>query len=426
MNQFLIKQEVANDDEEPPLKQRASSSSRFHNRFQSNGNSVVSRLQVEASLNKIASFRKNFFPNTTSKEWNDWHWQIAHRITTLAEISKYLDLTAEELQALKLSDTKFPFSVTPYYLSLINLKDQNSALRKTVIPTIQESYSCPGESDDPLHEDKTSPVPGIVHRYPDRVLFLTTSFCSVYCRYCTRSRLVGGHSEALEKYWKTGIDYIRRTPQIRDVVISGGDPLTLSDEQIEWLLTEIFSIPHIEIVRIGTKVPMVLPQRITPNLLKILKRFKPLYLSVHCTHPDEITETSAKVFNKLADAGLVMGSQTVLLKGVNDSVETLTELYHKLLMVRVKPYYLFQCDPITGSAHFRTTVAKGREMIAGLRGFTSGYAIPQYVIDTPGGGGKVPILPEYEVGHDAENLYLRNYEGKVFAYPDRAQEDSKN
>ncbi|OJF75756.1 MAG: lysine 2,3-aminomutase [Treponema sp. CETP13] len=426
MNQFLIKQEVANDDEEPPLKQRTSSSGRFHNKFQSNGNCVVSRLHVEASQNKITAFRKNFFPNTTIKEWNDWHWQISHRITTLTEISKYLDLTAEELQALKLSDTKFPFSITPYYLSLINLKDQNSALRKTVIPTIQESYSCPGESDDPLHEDKTSPVPGIVHRYPDRVLFLTTSFCSVYCRYCTRSRLVGGHSEALEKYWKTGIDYIRRTPQIRDVVISGGDPLTLSDVQIEWLLTEIFSIPHIEIVRIGTKVPMVLPQRITPNLLKILKRFKPLYLSVHCTHPDEITETSAKAFNKLADAGLVMGSQTVLLKGVNDSVKTLTELYHKLLMVRVKPYYLFQCDPITGSAHFRTTVAKGREMIAGLRGFTSGYAIPQYVIDTPGGGGKVPILPEYEVSHDAENLYLRNYEGKVFAYPDRAQEDSKN
>lgn len=426
MNQFLIKQDVANDDEEPPLKQRKSHPDRFHNRFQSNGSCVVSRLQVAPSINKIALFRKKFFPSTTSKEWNDWHWQISHRITTLNEISKYLDLTAEELQALELSDTKFPFSVTPYYLSLINPKDTNSALRKTVIPTIRESYSCPGESDDPLHEDNTSPVPGIVHRYPDRVLFLTTSFCSVYCRYCTRSRLVGGHSEALEKHWKAGIDYIRRTPQIRDVVISGGDPLTLSDEQIEWLLTEIFSIPHIEIVRIGTKVPMVLPQRITPNLLKILKRFKPLYLSVHCTHPDEITETSAKAFNKLADAGVIMGSQTVLLKGVNDSVETLTELYHKLLMVRVRPYYLFQCDPITGSAHFRTTVAKGREMIAGLRGFTSGYAIPQYVIDTPGGGGKVPILPEYEVGHDADNLYLRNYEGKVFAYPDRAQEESKN
>jgi lysine 2,3-aminomutase len=200
----------------------------------------------------------------------------------------------------------------------------------------------------------------------------------------------------------------------------------LSDERIEWLLTEIFSIPHIEMVRIGTKVPVVLPQRITPNLIRILKRFKPLYMSVHCTHPDEITKESSKAFNKLADAGIVLGSQSVLLKGVNDSVETLTELYHQLLKVRVKPYYLFQCDPITGSEHFRTTVAKGKELIQGLRGFTSGYAIPQYVIDTPGGGGKVPILPDYEVGHDADNLYLRNYEGKIFAYPDCSKEGTEN
>jgi lysine 2,3-aminomutase len=237
---------------------------------------------------------------------------------------------------------------------------------------------------------------------------------------------VGGHTEPLETHWKKAIEYIRNTPAIRDVIISGGDPLTLSDEKIEWLLKEITAIKHVEIVRIGTKVPMVLPQRITPNLLRILRRYKPLYLSVHCTHPDEITAESSKACNSLADAGVVMGSQTVLLKGVNDSVETLMELYHRLLKVRIKPYYLFQCDPITGSAHFRTTVDKGKELIRGLRGFTSGYAIPQYVIDTPGGGGKVPILPDYEVGHDEKNLYLRNYEGKVFAYPDRAKDGTED
>ncbi|AEV28749.1 KamA family protein [Sphaerochaeta pleomorpha str. Grapes] len=426
VDQFNTRQVVAIDEEEPPLTRGDVLSSTSSNDLQTSWNRVVPRSHNSASMNKTKQFRKAFFPDATNQEWNDWHWQLSHRITTLEQITRYIDLTLEERQALELSVTQFPFSVTPYYLSLINLQDQNSALRKTVIPSIRESFTCEGESDDPLHEENTSPVPGIVHRYPDRVLFLTTSFCSVYCRYCTRSRLVGGHSEALEKHWKEAIEYIRNTPVIRDVVISGGDPLTLSDERIEYLLTEIFSIPHIEMVRIGTKVPVVLPQRITPQLLKILKRFKPLYLSVHCTHPDEITEESAKAFNNLADAGVVMGSQSVLLKGVNDSVETLTELYHQLLKVRVKPYYLFQCDPISGSAHFRTTVAKGKELIHGLRGFTSGYAIPQYVIDTPGGGGKVPILPEYEVGHDAGNLYLRNYEGRVFAYPDRAEEGTEN
>ena len=367
-------------------------------------------------------FRRTYFPDATEAMWDDWHWQVSHRITTLSQISRFLTLTTEEQQALEDAQSSFPFSVTPYYLSLIDPSDSDSALRKSVIPSILESFTSPGESEDPLHEENTSPVPGIVHRYPDRALFLTTSFCSVYCRYCTRSRLVGGHTEPLEFFWKEAIEYIRNTPAIRDVVISGGDPLTLSDEKLEWLLKEITSIEHVEIVRIGTKVPMVLPQRITANLLRILKRYKPIYLSVHCTHPDEITTESSKACNSLADAGVVMGSQTVLLKGVNDTVETLMELYHRLLKVRIKPYYLFQCDPISGSAHFRTTVAEGKELIRGLRGFTSGYAVPQYVIDTPGGGGKVPILPDYEVGHDQENLYLRNYEGKVFAYPEPAKE----
>jgi len=420
MEQFNTDATVAIDDAEPPLIRGDVPSCTSSSKQQLCHQQATEQTMPCPAHGRTLQFRKTYFPDATQKVWNDWHWQIAHRITTLEQISKYLQLTTDEQQALELSGTRFPFSVTPYYLSLLDLNDQNSPLRKTIIPSIKESYTSPGESEDPLHEENTSPVPGIVHRYPDRVLFLTTSFCSVYCRYCTRSRLVGGHTEALEDHWKEAIDYIRKTTAIRDVLISGGDPLTMCDERLNWLLKEITSIDHVEMVRIGTKVPMVLPQRITPQLLKIFKQYKPLYLSVHCTHPDEITAESSKAFNSLADAGVVMGSQTVLLKGVNDSAQTLTELYHRLLKVRVRPYYLFQCDPIIGSEHFRTTVDKGREVMFGIRGFTSGYAVPQYVIDTPGGGGKVPILPKYEVGHDADNLYLRNYEGKVFAYPDHA------
>ncbi len=426
MEQINTNQQIIIDDGDPPLIGKG-----MHVCMSQRGPVPSSPTRMKASADsalkgRTAKFRKTYFPDVTKEMWDDWHWQVSHRITTLSQISRFLTLTPEERQALEHAEASFPFSVTPYYLSLINPSDPDSALRKSVVPSILESFTSPGESEDPLHEENTSPVSGIVHRYPDRALFLTTSFCSVYCRYCTRSRLVGGHTEPLEFFWKEAIEYIRNTPAIRDVVISGGDPLTLSDEKIEYLLKEITSIKHVEMVRIGTKVPMVLPQRITANLLRILKRYKPIYLSVHCTHPDEITVESSKACNSLADAGVVMGSQTVLLKGINDSVETLMELYHRLLKVRIKPYYLFQCDPITGSEHFRTTVDKGKELIRGLRGFTSGYAVPQYVIDTPGGGGKVPILPDYEVGHDEKNLYLRNYEGKVFAYPDRAEGGTKN
>ncbi len=417
MEQRTTKQTITVEDGDPPLIGKGMRPSMSQSVPQPSGPQRKKASADPSLKGRSTKFRKTYFPDTTAKMWDDWHWQLSHRITTLEEISRFLTLTPEEQQALAHAESSFPFSVTPYYLSLIDPSDPTSALRKSVIPSILESFTSPGESADPLHEENTSPVPGIVHRYPDRALFLTTSFCSVYCRYCTRSRLVGGHTEPLEFFWKEGIEYIRNTPAIRDVVISGGDPLTLSDEKIEWLLKEITSIEHVEMVRIGTKVPMVLPQRITSNLLRILKRYKPLYLSVHCTHPDEITAESSKACNRLSDAGVVMGSQTVLLKGINDSVETLMELYHRLLKVRIKPYYLFQCDPISGSAHFRTTVDKGKELIRGLRGFTSGYAVPQYVIDTPGGGGKVPILPDYEVGQDEKNLYLSNYEGKVFAYP---------
>lgn len=366
-------------------------------------------------------FRKHFFPNTNPTQWNDWHWQLFHRITTLDQLYRFIEPTDSERAALERTDHQFPFSVTPYYLSLIDPLDPDDPLRKTFIPRIAESHVSTGEAVDPLAEENTSPVEGIVHRYPDRVLFLVTSFCSVYCRYCTRSRMVGGHADTGEPHWEKALEYIENHTEIRDVVISGGDPLTLSDDRIAWLLGRLKRMKHIEMVRIGTKVPFVLPQRITPALVRILKTYRPLYMNVHATHPRELTAASRQACNRLADAGIVLGSQTVLLEGVNDSVETMTELFHGLLKVRIRPYYLFQCDPIVGSAHFRTSIAKGKEIMDGLRGHTSGLAIPHYVVDTPGGGGKVPILPDYEVSHDADGYRLRNYEGRQFIYPDVPQ-----
>ena len=261
----------------------------------------------------------------------------------------------------------------------------------------------------------------MIHRYPDRVLFLVTDFCSTYCRYCTRSRILsrksGGYINKAQ--WERAIAYIEGNPSVRDVLLSGGDPLTLSDENIDWLLSRLRRIPHVEFLRIGTKVPMVLPQRITPSLTRTLKKYHPLWISIHCTHPDELTPEANQAFERLADAGIPLGSQTVLLAGINDNVETMKRLFHGLLKNRVKPYYLYQCDPIPGSAHFRTTVDKGLEIISGLRGYTTGYAVPTYVIDAPGGGGKIPLLPEYVVGRDGNDLVLKNYKGDIYRYPDQ-------
>jgi len=316
-----------------------------------------------------------------------------------------------------------PLAITPYYASLLDPDDPGHPLRRAVVPTMDECVRTAGEEDDPLAEDHDSPVPGIVHRYPDRVLFLVTGSCSAYCRYCTRSRMVGHQGECgfSTDQWDKAIDYIASTPQIRDVLLSGGDPLTLSDEKLEWLLIRLHRIPHIEMLRIGTKTPAVLPQRITPELTRMLKRYHPLWISIHATHPDELTEEMGQACGRLADAGIPLGSQTVLLAGINDQVETMRRLVHGLLKIRVKPYYLYQCDPIPGSSHFRTPVSKGLEIIAGLRGHTTGYAVPSYVIDAPGGGGKIPLLPEYVIGKDGKDLLLRNYEGKTFRYPDRSE-----
>jgi len=316
---------------------------------------------------------------------------------------------------------QLPLAITPYYASLLDRNNPLQPLRRSVIPVTAEYLHSAGEAADPLGEDHDSPVPGLVHRYPDRVLFLVTDFCSTYCRYCTRSRMVGhgnGFSANMAR-WEQALAYIAGTPAVRDVLLSGGDPLTLPDESLQWLLSRLRRIKHVEFVRIGTKAPVVLPQRITPTLTRMLKKYHPLWMSIHVTHPEELTPEVSQACERLADAGIPLGSQTVLLSGINDRVETMKALVHGLLKVRVKPYYLYQCDPILGSAHFRTPVEKGLEIIRGLRGHTTGYAVPTYVIDAPGGGGKIPLLPEYVMGRDGEDLLLKNYDGRAYRYPDR-------
>lgn len=363
-------------------------------------------------------FRKRFFPDISTAQWNDWRWQLANRLTTCGQIARILDLTPAEKQALSQTDA-FPTAVTPYYASLL----QSSALRKTMLPSLAEKILGAGETNDPLGEEPCQVAPGLIHRYPDRVLFLTTQYCSAYCRYCTRSRLVGRHAlcpetAGLKQNWEKALEYIRSHPEIRDVLVSGGDPLTMSDETLDYLLTALREIKHVEMIRIGSKVPAVLPMRITPRLMKVIRRHHPVFFSLHFTHPDEMTPETAKACERIADAGIPAGSQTVLLKGVNDDAETLKKLMHELLKVRVRPYYLFQCDPIAGSMHFRVPVAKGIELINALRGYTSGYAVPTYAIDIPGGGGKIIINDQRCVGRDGDFLLLKNFENEIRRYPD--------
>ncbi len=365
------------------------------------------------------AFRRRFFPLNTTAEWNDWRWQLSNRIDDLGTLSSMFELSAAERAALTAAGGSLPVAITPYYASLLAADDPQQPLRRTMIPVADELIVRPEEFTDPLGEDATSPVPGLIHRYPDRVLFLVTGACSAYCRYCTRSRTVGCDTAIApnQARWEKALDYIRHTPQVRDVVVSGGDPLTLNDESLEWLLRELRGIGHVEIIRIGTKVPAVLPQRITPALVKMLKRYHPLWMSLHFTHPSELTPECGKACGLLADAGIPLGSQTVLLRGVNDSVDTMKSLMRGVMRFRVRPYYIYQCDPVAGSGHFRTTVEAGLEIIRGLRGFTSGYAVPHYVIDAPGGGGKIPLLPNYVEGVDDQAIHLRNYAGKLYHYP---------
>ncbi len=370
--------------------------------------------------NQAKNFKKKYFPHVGASLWNDWHWQVQHRFRSFNGLSRILCLSDAERAALLNGSAHFPVAITPYYASLLDANDPAQALRRSVVPLPEEWTQNPGESDDPLGEDKDSPVPGLVHRYPDRVLLLVTGFCSTYCRYCTRSRVVGRHGAGghpSRRQWEKALGYIEATAAIRDVLISGGDPLTLADEALGWLLERLRAIRHVEVIRIGTKVPAVLPQRITRDLVRLLRRYHPLWMSLHFTHPEELTPETAEACARLADAGIPLGSQTVLLKGINDDIATLKDLFQGLMRLRVRPYYLYQCDPISGSAHFRTTIRRGLEIMDGLRGHTSGYAVPSYVVDAPGGGGKIPLLPDYVQGADGDDLVLRNYEHRLFRYP---------
>lgn len=377
-----------------------------------------SATRVVRSASNI--FRRKHFPEASLRDWNDWRWQLRNRARSLADLERLLHLSNDERSAVERHTGPLPAGITPYYASLLAVHDAGQPLRRTVVMVNDEYRVAPEESRDPLSEDAHSPVPGLVHRYPDRVLFLATGFCPVYCRYCTRSRMVGdpgGEYRFVKSQWERAIAYIEATPTVRDVLISGGDPLTLSDDKLDWLLSRLRAIPHIEFLRIGTKVPAALPQRITRDLVRMLRRHRP-WISIHFTHPDELTPEVARACARLADAGLPLGSQTVLLAGINDNHATLKRLFHGLLQIRVRPYYLYQCDPVAGTAHFRVPVERGLALIQGLRGHTTGYAVPTFVIDAPGGGGKIPMFPDSVVGRDGGDLLVRNYEGKVYRYPD--------
>jgi lysine 2,3-aminomutase len=367
------------------------------------------------------AFYKRHFPGSTPYEWNDWRWQLRQRVRSLRDLERMFVLSDDERAAVLRHEGALPVGITPYYASLMSATDPQEPLRRTHIPVGDEYLRAPGEADDPLGEDHDTHVPGLVHRYPDRVLFLATGFCSTYCRYCTRSRMVGasgGEYRFDRKQWERALAYIEAHPEIRDVLLSGGDPLTLADDKLDYLLGRLRAIRHVEFIRLGSKVPVVVPQRITRQLTRMLRRHHPVWMSLHFTHPAELTPEVTESTARLADAGIPLGSQTVLLKGINDDVALMKKLMHGLLVRRVKPYYLYQCDPITGSAHFRTPVAKGLEIIEGLRGHTTGYAVPSYVIDAPAGGGKIPLLPDYVVGRDGGDLLLRNFEGNIYRYPD--------
>jgi len=344
---------------------------------------------------------------------------MKNKVGSLEQLQTHLNLCDEERAGVLLSGTKLAMGITPHFFNLIDRDDPECPIRRQVVPRMEETLEDPTEMADPCGEDSHMPVPGLVHRYPDRVLFLITDRCAAYCRYCTRSRVVSGAGEQeLETDFEAAFQYLEEHTEVRDVLLSGGDALLFSDKKLEKILARLHAIPHIQYLRIGSRVPIFLPQRITPELCDMLKQFHPLFISIHTNHPKELTTEVRDALGRLADAGIPMGNQSVLLRGVNDDLETMKELVHKLIMCRVRPYYLYQCDLIQGSSHLRTSIATGIELIEGLRGHTSGYAIPQYVIDAPGGGGKVPINPDYIVSQTAEKVVIRNYEGKIYEYPE--------
>ncbi len=355
------------------------------------------------------------------EKWDDWRWQLSNRVNTLEEIAEILELTDDEREGLSAPD-KFRVDVTPYFASLIDPVDANDPIRRQIIPTGRELRTFTGMMEDSLAEDRHSPVPGLVHRYPDRVLMLVTTQCASYCRYCTRSRIVGDPTQNFNRRdHEAQLDYLRRTPQVRDVLISGGDGLTLAPKLFESIIRGIREIPHIEIVRIGSRVPVFLPQRVDDELCEMLARYHPIWINLHFNHPNEITPEVARACDRLTRAGIPLGNQSVLLAGINDCVHIQRALVHQLVQNRIRPYYIYQCDLVEGAGHFRTPVGKGLEIIEGLRGHTSGYAVPQFIVDAPGGGGKIPVMPNYLISYSDHKVVLRNYEGYITTYEEPAE-----
>jgi lysine 2,3-aminomutase len=360
--------------------------------------------------------RPAIWADVPDEKWNDWRWQLSHRLNSLEELGQVVNLTPEEVEGLSAED-KFRVDVTPYFACLIDPDDPMGPVRQQVIPKGRELSAFTSMMEDSLAEDAHSPVPGLVHRYPDRVLMLVTTQCASYCRYCTRSRIVGDAAATFSKReFEAQLDYIRRTPQVRDVLLSGGDPLTMKPALLDWLLGRLREIAHVEIVRIGSRVPVFLPQRIDDEFGEMVQKHHPLWINIHVNHPKEITPELAEACDRMAGAGIPLGNQAVLLAGVNDSVHIQRQLVQELVMMRVRPYYLYQCDLVEGAGHFRTTVSKGIEIIEGLRGHTSGYAVPQFIIDAPGGGGKVPISPNYLLAQSPGHVVIRNFEGYITTY----------
>lgn len=363
------------------------------------------------------SRRKILFPQVSDEQWNDWKWQVKNRIETLEDLKKYIPLTQEEEEGVSRSLQTLRMAITPYYLTLIDPENPNDPVRKQAIPTGSETHISPADLLDPLHEDEDSPVKGLTHRYPDRVLLLITDMCSMYCRHCTRRRFAGQKDdETPADYIQKAIDYIAATPQVRDVLLSGGDALMVSDAKLESIIKRLRAIPHVEIIRIGSRVPVVCPQRITDKLVDMLKQYHPIWLNTHFNHPNEITKESIAACERMVNAGIPLGNQSVLLRGVNDCVNIMKRLVHSLVKMRVRPYYIYQCDLSMGLEHFRTPVSKGIEIIEGLRGHTSGYAVPTFVVDAPGGGGKTPVMPTYIISQSPGKIVLRNFEGVITTY----------
>ncbi len=361
---------------------------------------------------------QGLWADVAADQWHSWIWQLQNRITTLEQLERHMELTAEERLGCQSANRKLALAITPYFFNLIDRGNPECPIRRQVIPRAEELSVTPGEMMDPVGEERTMPVEGLVHRYPDRVLFLVTDRCASYCRYCTRSRLVSNAQDYnFHPEFERGLQYIEKHEEVRDVLLSGGDPLLLSDHKLDYLLGRLRAIPHVEFIRIGSRIPVFLPQRITPGLCEVIRKHGPLWMSIHMNHPREATQEVREALERLSFAGVPLGNQSVLLRGVNDDAETMKSLIHRLLQMRVRPYYLYQCDLITGSAHLRADVRKGIEIIRALRGHTTGYAIPQFVIDAPGGGGKVPINPDYVKEITESEVIMRNYEGKEFRYP---------